>query len=130
TSPQADIRATNARMENGLNTFDVALTDRKTGKVHDLLGLSLPMPGRHNMLNSLAAIGVAWEMGIRETVIRKALKGFGGVKRRFTHVGTWNDINIYDDYGHHPVEIAAVLQAARSASKGRVIAVMQPHRYT
>ncbi len=130
TSPQADIRATNARMENGLNTFDVALVDRKTGKVHDLLALSLPMPGRHNMLNSLAAIGVAWEMGIREPVIRKALKSFSGVKRRFTHVGTWNGINIYDDYGHHPVEIAAVLQAARSASEGRVIAVMQPHRYT
>jgi UDP-N-acetylmuramate--alanine ligase len=82
------------------------------------------------MLNSLAAIGVAWEMGLTEKVIRKALKGFGGVKRRFTHVGTWNDVNIYDDYGHHPVEIAAVLQAARSASEGRVIAVMQPHRYT
>tara|TARA_R110002074_G_C12504158_1_gene662856 strand:- start:293 stop:1768 length:1476 start_codon:yes stop_codon:yes gene_type:complete len=130
TSPQADIRATNPRMEKGQNTFDVTLTDRKTGKVHDMPGLSLPMPGRHNMLNSLAAIGAAWQMGIREAVIRKALKGFGGVKRRFTHVGTWNGVDIYDDYGHHPVEIAAVLQAARSACDGRIIAVMQPHRYT
>jgi UDP-N-acetylmuramate--alanine ligase len=82
------------------------------------------------MLNSLAAIGVAWQMGIKDNVIRKALKGFGGVKRRFTHVGTWNGVNVYDDYGHHPVEIAAVLQAARSACEGRIVAVMQPHRYT
>lgn len=130
TSPQADIRATNPRMENGQNTFDVTISDRKSGKQHELPAISMPMPGRHNMLNSLAAIGVAWQMGIDAEVIRRALHGFGGVKRRFTHVGTWNDINIYDDYGHHPVEIAAVLQAARSATEGRVIAVMQPHRYT
>ena len=130
TSPQADIRATNPRMVKGHNTFDVTITDRKTNEIVEMPGLSLPMPGRHNMLNSLAAVGVAWQMGIKEDVIRKALKGFGGVKRRFTHVGTWNDVAIYDDYGHHPVEIAAVLQAARSACEGRVIAVMQPHRYT
>lgn len=130
TSPQADIRATNPRMLKGQNTFDVTITNRKTGEVVEMPGLSLPMPGRHNMLNSLAAVGVAWQMGIKEDVIRKALKGFGGVKRRFTHVGTWNDVKIYDDYGHHPVEIAAVLQAARSACEGKVIAVMQPHRYT
>jgi len=130
TSPQADIRATNPRMVKGQNTFDVSVTDRKSGEVIEMPGLSLPMPGRHNMLNSLAAIGVAWQMGIKEDVIRKALNGFGGVKRRFTHVGTWHDIDIYDDYGHHPVEIAAVLQAARSACEGKVIAVMQPHRYT
>ncbi|MCE9650855.1 MAG: UDP-N-acetylmuramate--L-alanine ligase [Parvibaculum sp.] len=130
TSPQADIRATNPRMEKGHNVFDVTVTDRKTGKVHDLAGMRLPMPGRHNMLNSLAAIGVAWQMGIKDAVIRKALEGFGGVKRRFTHVGTWNGVDIYDDYGHHPVEIAAVLQAARSACDGRIIAVVQPHRYT
>ena len=130
TSPQADIRATNSRMVKGQNTFDVTITNRKTGEIVEMPGLSLPMPGRHNMLNSLAAVGVAWQMGIREDVIRKALKGFGGVKRRFTHVGTWNGVEIYDDYGHHPVEIAAVLQAARSACEGKVIAVMQPHRYT
>jgi len=88
------------------------------------------MHGTHNMLNSLAAIGVAVQMGIGDKGIRAALEGFGGVKRRFTHVGTWNGVNIYDDYGHHPVEIAAVLQAARSATKGRTIAVVQPHRYT
>ncbi|MFZ3032884.1 MAG: UDP-N-acetylmuramate--L-alanine ligase [Parvibaculum sp.] len=130
TSPQADIRATNPRMVKGQNTFDVTITDRKSGEVVEMPGLSLPMPGRHNMLNSLAAVGVAWQMGIKEDVIRKALRGFGGVKRRFTHVGTWNGVEIYDDYGHHPVEIAAVLQAARSACEGKVIAVMQPHRYT
>ena len=130
TSPQADVRATNPRIVKGQNTFDVTITNRKTGEMVEMPGLSLPMPGRHNMLNSLAAVGVAWQMGIKEDVIRKALKGFGGVKRRFTHVGTWNDVRIYDDYGHHPVEIAAVLQAARSACEGKVIAVMQPHRYT
>jgi UDP-N-acetylmuramate--alanine ligase len=130
TSPQADIRATNPRMEKGQNVFDVTVTDRKTGKVHELAGMRLPMPGRHNMLNSLAAIGVAWQMGIKDAVIRKALEGFGGVKRRFTQVGTWNGVDIYDDYGHHPVEIAAVLQAARSACDGRIVAVVQPHRYT
>ncbi|MDR3498153.1 MAG: UDP-N-acetylmuramate--L-alanine ligase [Parvibaculum sp.] len=130
TSPQADVRATNPRVEKGQNVFDVTITDRKTGKEHNMPAMRMPMPGRHNMLNSLAAIGVAWQMGIGEHVIRKSLEGFGGVKRRFTHVGTWNGVNIYDDYGHHPVEIAAVLQAARSACEGRIVAVVQPHRYT
>ncbi|HEX7777103.1 MAG TPA: UDP-N-acetylmuramate--L-alanine ligase [Parvibaculum sp.] len=130
TSPQADVRATNPRVEKGQNVFDVNITDRKTGKEYAWPAMRMPMPGRHNMLNSLAAIGVAWQMGIGEQVIRKALEGFGGVKRRFTHVGTWNGVDIYDDYGHHPVEIAAVLQAARSACEGRIIAVVQPHRYT
>ena len=90
----------------------------------------LPMPGRHNALNATAAIAVAHELGIADDAIRKALAGFGGVKRRFTRTGEWNGVTIIDDYGHHPVEIAAVLKAARESTKGKVIAVVQPHRYT
>ena len=130
TNPQADIRATNQRVENGFNAFDVTITDRKTGKTRELSGVHLAMHGTHNMLNSLAAIGVALQMGISDERIRAALESFGGVKRRFTYVGNWNGVSIYDDYGHHPVEIAAVLQAARSATQGRTVAVVQPHRYT
>ena len=87
------------------------------------------MPGRHNALNATAAVAVAHELGIADDVIGKALQGFGGVKRRFTRVGDWNGVTIIDDYGHHPVEIAAVLRAARESAPGKVIAVMQPHRY-
>ena len=87
-------------------------------------------PAYAYLLLCLAAMGVALQMGIGDAQIREALEGFGGVKRRFTHVGDWNGVSLYDDYGHHPVEIAAVLQAARSATQGRTIAVVQPHRYT
>jgi UDP-N-acetylmuramate--alanine ligase len=90
----------------------------------------MPMPGRHNALNATAAIAVAENLGMPMDAIRKALAGFGGVKRRFTKTGEWNGVTIFDDYGHHPVEIAAVLKAARAATEGQVIAVMQPHRYT
>jgi len=90
----------------------------------------MPMPGRHNALNATAAIAVAHALGVKGEIIRKALAGFGGVKRRFTRVGEWNGATIIDDYAHHPVEIAAVLRAARESVKGQVIAVMQPHRYT
>jgi len=88
------------------------------------------MPGRHNALNATAAVAVAHALRVPDEVIRKALAGFGGVRRRFTRVGTWNGALIIDDYGHHPVEIAAVLHAARESASGKVIAVMQPHRYT
>src|SRR6516162_2356809 len=88
------------------------------------------MPGRHNALNATAAVAVARSLGIGDESIRGALANFGGVKRRFTRVGEWNGVQIIDDYGHHPVEIAAVLRAARESAKGKVIAVMQPHRYT
>jgi len=98
--------------------------------VHTISDLVLPMPGRHNALNATSAIAVAHELGISDDAIRKALAGFGGVKRRFTRVGEWNGATIIDDYGHHPVEIAAVLRAARESTRGQVIAVMQPHRYT
>jgi UDP-N-acetylmuramate--alanine ligase len=92
--------------------------------------LRLPMPGRHNALNATAAIAVAHELGVGDETIRAALEKFGGVRRRFTRTGEWNGVPIIDDYGHHPVEIAAVLRAARESTKGQVIAVMQPHRYT
>jgi UDP-N-acetylmuramate--alanine ligase len=92
--------------------------------------LTLPMPGRHNISNATAAIVVANRLGISEADIRKGLAGFGGVKRRFTLTGSWNDVSVFDDYGHHPVEIKAVLKAAREACQGRIIAVHQPHRYT
>ncbi len=86
--------------------------------------------GHHNALNATAAIAVAFELGVPVDVIREGLAGFGGVKRRFTRTGDWNGVTIFDDYGHHPVEIAAVLRAARASTKGQVIAVVQPHRYT
>jgi UDP-N-acetylmuramate--alanine ligase len=88
------------------------------------------MPGRHNVQNALAAIGVALELGITDDVIQTGFAKFGGVKRRFTKVGEIDGVTIIDDYGHHPVEIRAVLSAAREGARGRVIAVAQPHRFT
>src|SRR6185437_10966871 len=99
-------------------------------EVHRIRDLELPMPGRHNALNATSAVAVAHELKVPDDKIRAALAKFGGVKRRFTKVGEWNGVTIIDDYGHHPVEIAAVLKAARESTKGQVIAVMQPHRYT
>ena len=90
----------------------------------------LPMPGLHNTLNATAAVAVAHELGIGADAIRTGLAGFGGVKRRFTRTGEWNGVTVFDDYGHHPVEIAAVLRAARASTGGKVVAVVQPHRYT
>jgi UDP-N-acetylmuramate--alanine ligase len=117
-------------MDGAASLFDVAIRDRKSGKSTAIRGLRLPMPGRHNVSNATAAIAVAHELGLTPEQIRKGLSGFGGVKRRFTLTGTWNGVSVFDDYGHHPVEIKAVLRAARDASKGRVIAIAQPHRYT
>jgi UDP-N-acetylmuramate--alanine ligase len=108
----------------------VVIRDRKSEAVTDLADLVMPMPGHHNALNATAAIAVAHELGMSGDAIRKALGAFGGVKRRFTRTGEWNGATIFDDYGHHPVEIAAVLRAARASTSGRVIAVVQPHRYT
>ncbi len=104
--------------------------DHDGREVHRIRDLELPMPGRHNALNATAAVAVAHELGIADDRMRAALLKFGGVKRRFTRVGEWNGAAIIDDYGHHPVEIAAVLRAARESTKGQVIAVVQPHRYT
>jgi len=129
-SPQAHVRCMNLTFENGAALFDVALTSTQDGSVKMLDKMSLPMPGRHNVLNALAAVAVAHEMGIEDVVIRKAFANFSGVKRRFTNVAKPDGINIVDDYAHHPVEISSVLNAAREAYSGRVIAVMQPHRYS
>ena len=126
-SPQADVRLEDLRFEGGKAVFDVEIRNGSTLRMENL---TLPMPGEHNVLNALAAIGVARHLGIKEEAIRAGLTGFSGVKRRFTHVGDWNGVRIIDDYGHHPVEIAAVLKAARASTEGRVIAVHQPHRYS
>jgi UDP-N-acetylmuramate--alanine ligase len=129
-NPQADVRLADLKAENGGSTFNVIFRDRLSGATHEIRNLVLPMPGRHNASNATAAIAVAHELGISDDAIRKALAGFGGVKRRFTRTGEWNGVTVIDDYGHHPVEIAAVLKAARESTKGQVIAVVQPHRYT
>ncbi|MEO1331590.1 MAG: UDP-N-acetylmuramate--L-alanine ligase [Pseudomonadota bacterium] len=129
-SPQADIRAVGLGYEKGQARFDVEIRSRRDQTERRIEGLSLPMPGEHNVLNSLAAIGVARELKLSDEAIREGLAQFSGVKRRFTEVGVWNGVRIIDDYGHHPVEIAAVLKAARASTEGRVIAVHQPHRYT
>ncbi|WP_226623209.1 UDP-N-acetylmuramate--L-alanine ligase [Alloyangia pacifica] len=123
---QADVRAVNLRYEKGVAHFDVAFQAEDTV----IEGCTLPMPGDHNVSNALSAIAIAHHLGMTADEIRAALAGFGGVNRRFTRVGEVNGVTIIDDYGHHPVEIAAVLKAARQASEGRVIAVHQPHRYS
>ncbi len=129
-NPQADVRFGNHRMDGPVSVFDVEIRSRKSAEVISIRDLRLPMPGRHNVANATAAIAVAHELGISSTDIVKGLGQFGGVKRRFTQAGTWNGVRIFDDYGHHPVEIKAVLKAAREACSGRVIAVVQPHRYS
>jgi UDP-N-acetylmuramate--alanine ligase len=129
-NPQADVRLVDLDHANGSSRFSVLFRDRDGREVHAIRDLTLPMPGRHNALNATSAVAVAHELGIKDDIIRAALAKFGGVKRRFTKVGEWNGATIIDDYGHHPVEIAAVLKAARESTKGQVIAVMQPHRYT
>jgi len=126
---QADVRGENVVPVPGGNRFDVSLRNR-SGEVRTIHGIELPMPGRHNVQNALAAIGVAAEMGIADEVIQRGFEKFHGVKRRFTKVGEVDGVTIIDDYGHHPVEIKAVLSAAREGAEGRVIAVVQPHRYT
>jgi len=129
-NPQADVRLVDLTNENGVSRFTVLFRDRDGKVVHTIDKLELPMPGRHNALNATSAVAVAHELGIADDKIRGALAKFGGVKRRFTRAGEWNGVTIIDDYGHHPVEIAAVLKAARDSVTGQVIAVVQPHRYT
>lgn len=129
-NPQADVRFVDLTPMGGGSKFKVAFRDRKTGALHEIADLMLPMPGRHNASNATAAIAVARELGVSDDAIRKAIAGFGGVKRRFTKSGEWNGITVIDDYGHHPVEIAAVLKAARESTNGKIVAVVQPHRYS
>ncbi|MFG1401272.1 UDP-N-acetylmuramate--L-alanine ligase [Xanthobacter sediminis] len=129
-NPQADVRLVDVDLKGGITKFGVVFRDRSGAVTHEITGLRLPMPGKHNALNATAAIAVARELGVSDEKIVEAIAGFGGVKRRFTRTGEWNGVTIFDDYGHHPVEIAAVLRAARGASEGQVIAVVQPHRYS
>jgi UDP-N-acetylmuramate--alanine ligase len=129
-SPQADIRATNIVIDRSGARYDVTIADRLNETSRTIAGISLPMFGQHNVQNSLSVVAVAEEMGLGEEVVREALGKFKGVKRRFTKTGESNGITVIDDYGHHPVEIAATLRAARSATGNNVIAVVQPHRFT
>ncbi|HJN24829.1 MAG TPA: UDP-N-acetylmuramate--L-alanine ligase [Rhodospirillales bacterium] len=129
-SPQADVRATNIKRQKDGVSMDVTINDRKGAAVRTIDAIDLPMFGDHNIQNALAAIAIASEMGIEDKILRKALANFEGVKRRFTKTGVVDGVTVVDDYGHHPVEISAVLAAARAASEGQVIAVVQPHRYT
>jgi len=129
-SPQADIRATNVILGRDGARYDVVVADRRSDTTRTITGLTLPMFGRHNVQNSLAVVAVARELHISDDVLRAALAEFKGVKRRFTKIGEANGITVIDDYAHHPVEIAAVLSAARDATAGSVIAVVQPHRYS
>ncbi len=123
---QADVRVVGLHYKGGIAYFDVHLQNE------DIIikDCELPMPGDHNVSNALSAVAVARHLGMKAEEIRAALKSFGGVNRRFTKVGEVDGVTIIDDYGHHPVEIAAVLKAARQATEGRVIAVHQPHRYS
>jgi len=129
-NPQAEVRLVDVSHAGGTSLFTVLFSDRGGNFRHAIEKIALPMPGRHNALNATAAVAVAHELGVGDDAIRTALAGFGGVRRRFTRTGAWNGVTIVDDYAHHPVEIAAVLKAARESTRGRVIAVMQPHRYT
>jgi UDP-N-acetylmuramate--alanine ligase len=129
-SPQADIRATDISSDPTGSHFNVIVSNRITATSVDLGTFTMPMVGDHNIRNALAAIAIAQEMGVEPDVLKRALMNFSGVKRRFTRTGVVNDVTIVDDYGHHPVEIAAVLAAARTSTRRNVIAVVQPHRYS
>lgn len=148
-NPQADVRAENIVFEEGRARYDIVLRRNSLGSAQRatsgdgassdsakdaqsirIKDVSLPMPGVHNVLNSLAAAIVALELGADEAAIKNGFARFAGVKRRFSKVGEWNGATIIDDYGHHPVEIAAALRAARQVASGKIIAVVQPHRYS
>ena len=129
-SPQADVRAIEVTLGPEGARYEVIINDRSGAPALTIADVHLPMYGRHNVQNSLAAVAVGHQLGFEPAAMRQALSGFKGVKRRFTRTGSAAGITVIDDYGHHPVEIAAVLRAARSATAGQVIAVVQPHRYT
>jgi UDP-N-acetylmuramate--alanine ligase len=132
-NPQAMVRADKVEMAPDGARFDVLIQGRGLAALEEpirIVDLHLPMAGWHNVANALAAIAVARELDVSDEAIRAGLASFAGVKRRFTTTGVVNGVRIIDDYGHHPVEIAAVLKAARQVAEGRVIAVVQPHRFT
>jgi UDP-N-acetylmuramate--alanine ligase len=128
-SALADLRADNVEVVDGGSQFDAVILERD-GSRRSIEGIRMPMPGRHNVLNALAAIAVGIELGMDDAAIARGFEKFDGVKRRFTRVGDVEGAVVIDDYAHHPVEIRAVLSAARESAQGRVIAVVQPHRYT
>ncbi|MCL6683347.1 UDP-N-acetylmuramate--L-alanine ligase [Sphingomonas alba] len=128
-SALADLRADNVEVVDGGSQFDAVILERD-GSRRSITGIRMPMPGRHNVLNALAAIAVGIELGMDDAAIARGFEKFDGVKRRFTRVGDVDGAIVIDDYAHHPVEIRAVLSAARESAEGRVIAVVQPHRYT
>jgi len=129
-SPQAEIRAVNLTFAAGVSHFDIVMTDRRSGHQSRMDDMRLPMPGEHNVQNALAAVIVARELGVSDAIVRKALASFAGVGRRFTRVGAWKGAAIIDDYAHNPFKIAAALKAARQAYSGKVVAIVQPHRYS
>lgn len=129
-NPQADVRLIDLENRDGVQHFSVEIRDRIRQTQLRIDGLELPMPGVHNALNATAAIAVADQLHVPAEAIRKGLKGFTGVKRRFTKTGEVGGVTVIDDYGHHPVEIAAVLRAARQSARRDVVAVVQPHRYS
>ncbi|MBV8565684.1 MAG: UDP-N-acetylmuramate--L-alanine ligase [Methylobacteriaceae bacterium] len=129
-NPQSDIRLLDVDLADGVSRFNVLIRDRSTTNATYIGDLVMPMPGHHNALNATAAVAVAHQLGMPVKTIRQAIAAFAGVKRRFTKTGVWNGATIFDDYGHHPVEIAAVLKAARASTRHQVIAIVQPHRYT
>jgi UDP-N-acetylmuramate--alanine ligase len=130
TSRDADLVLDQVQLDGRTTIFNATLGARVAGGARRIEGWRIPLPGHHNALNALAAIAVAAEAGLKDDAIRSALDRFSGVKRRFQLTGTWNGIEVFDDYGHHPAEIQAVLRAARAGARGNVIAVVEPHRYT
>lgn len=130
SNPQAQVRFVDVEPQGAASKFSIEKRNRKSNEIERINDLVLPMPGLYNVSNATAAIAIALELGVSHDAIRKGIASFGGVRRRFTHTGSWNGIEIYDDYAHHPVEISSVLSAARQASSGKVIAIKQPHRYT
>lgn len=129
-SPDADIVLHEVEVSGATTTFSAEVRGGTLGRKRMLSGWTIPVPGEHIALNALAAFAVSAEAGIDDETIRSAIAGFSGVKRRFQPTGSWNGVNIYDDYGHHPIEIAAVLKAARQGASSRIVAVIEPHRYT
>jgi len=128
-SAQADVRGDKIAPSGAGNRFDAVIRERD-GSQRRIEDIELPMPGRHNVQNALAAVAVALEMGIDDATIRSGFAHFGGVRRRFTRIGDIAGAPVIDDYAHHPIEIRAVLNAARERTLGRVIAVVQPHRFS
>ena len=129
-SADADLRLVNGRAVGAESAFDIEIGPRVAGGARKLIGVRMPVPGEHNSLFAIAAFAVAAHAGLPDEKILSAIATFSGVKRRFTATGTWNGVQFYDDYAHHPVELSAVLKAARAASRGKVVAIFQPHRYS